>query len=283
MIKAGATIILLIVHTAFSYGQIAQPGFARYLYEKGSYFDVLLLDNLDRNHLNPRELDSMNYYSGLAGYNLQLLERSNKSFLAVSAESGFHNPSRFFAAWNEFYLGNPLKGMENIQKINTSAPDEKELLDMFRTGGCLLERNITEAGVFLNIAKNEDFKYKAQWDRMDLHYGRLVGFKPKSYAAAGFLSGVIPGSGKIYAKQKGAGVSSFLLTGALAAITIENGLKSGWSRWNTLVAGGIFSLFYVGNIYGSIVSVKIYRQRFFNEVDRAILLDLSIPLRNIYL
>jgi len=213
---------------------------------------------------------------------LQLLEGGIESFLSVSRESGFFNASRFFASWSKFYLGQPDKGIDYLKEILQGSHAEQELLHMFKTSGALMKRNIHEADSLLGTIKKSDVMYAPQWERMEQHTKRLVDFKPKSYAMAGILSSIVPGAGKIYARQKGAGTSSFLMVGTLAAITIENGYKTGWTRWNTLTAASILTIFYVGNIYGSIVSVRVYRERFFNELDRAILLDINIPLRNIY-
>ncbi len=282
MTRGLALIFILLINFAAIFGQISDPGFAKYLNEKGYYSDLLQLDKPDKGLLNVQQKDSLNYYSGWACYNLQLIERGIKSFSSVGQESIFYNASRFFASWSEFYLGHPKKGIDYANQTLPGTHSERELLQMFKISGALLQNNVPAADSLLAMIRGSNLIYAPQWERMELHYNRLVEFKPKSYGMAGILSAVLPGAGKIYAGQKGAGTSSILLVGALAAVTLENGLKTGWKRWNTLLAASLFSVFYVGNIYGSIVSVKVYRERFFDELDRAILLDINIPLRNIY-
>ena len=282
MTRSRALIIILLVNFSAILAQVSDPGFAKYLNEKGYYSDLLQLDKLDKGLLNIQQKDSLHYYSAWACYNLQLLERGIKSFSSVSRESTFFNASRFFATWSEFYLGQTQNGIDFINQTLPGTSSEQELLQMFKTSAALLENNTPAADSLLRMVRGSSLIYAPQWERMELHYNRLVEFKPKSYLMAGLLSGVLPGAGKIYAGQKGAGTSSLLLIGAMAAVTLENGYKTGWKRWNTLLAASVFSVFYVGNIYGSIVSVKVYRERFFDELDRAILLDINIPLRNIY-
>ncbi len=278
------TVIFFIslINLSFAYSQRVDPGFAKYLTDKAYYEDIIQLGQLNWGHLEKNQLDTMNYYSGWAYYNLQMLSEGVSSFSAVSQKSVFFNASRFFASWSELYLGHQAEAMSYLDQTINSSPAEKELLHLFMISGSLMQREIHRTDSLLSLFKKSNPVYRPQWDRMDQHYQRLADFNPKSYGIAGVLSGIIPGSGKFYAGQKGAGISSFLLAGGLAAISLENGFKTGWGKWNTLLTAGIFTIFYVGNIYGSIVSVRVYRERFYNELDRAILLDINIPLRNIY-
>jgi len=273
---------LFLLNFFAGFSQIADPGFARYLTSQGNFNDVLLLQKFDWEKLDAAQLDSLNYYSGWASYNLQLLEQGIRSFSLVSPESGFYNASRFLAGWSELYLGQTLKGMAVLSQSKPESAAENELLYMLRTSGALMQHDVTAADSVLNMIRNTKIKYSTQWDRMEEHYDRLSSFKPRSYALAGLFSAILPGAGKVYADQRGAGVSSFLLVGALAAVSLENGIKTGWKRWNTLLSASVFSVFYIGNVYGSIVSVKVYRDRFYDELDRAILLDVNIPLRDLY-
>lgn len=282
MNRASLIFIILLLFIQNGYSQIADPGFAKYLKDNRSFDDLIILDQLDRGHLSQPEIDSLNFYTGWAHYNLQNLEKGIIKFSAVSQQSVFYNTSGYFAAWSELFLKNTERASSFIDIINSSTETEKELSSMFTTSIALINRDLPRADSLVKINLIEDPIYRPQWERMQLHYEKLNNYKPKSYGIAGVLSALVPGSGKIYAGQKGAGVSSFLSIGAMAAITIENMIKTGWTSWNSIAAASIFSGFYIGNIYGSVVGINIYRQRFNNEVDRAILLDINIPLRNIY-
>ena len=282
MNKSFISILILLLYFNIAYGQITNPKFASYLSDKELYNDIILLSKNKTEHLDNHQLDSLEFYTGWAFYNAQELEKSINSFMNVGFESNFYLQSRFLTIWSEYYLGNTRKGLTILEQCKPESIDENELLLMFQTGGSLMLREMDKAENLLKLSNTKKNKYSKQWDRMELHYTKIDRFNPKSYTMAGILSGIIPGAGKIYAGQKGAGTSSLLLVGALAAITLENGFKKGWTKWNTITSASFLSVFYVGNIYGSIVSVKIYRDRFYDEVDRAILLDLNIPLRDIY-
>ena len=78
---------------------------------------------------------------------------------------------------------------------------------------------------------------------------------------AGALSAIIPGSGKIYCGQIGDGFYSLILnavTGYLAwAGFHENGINSvqGW------ILGSIGGIFYIGNIYGSVITAQFFNDK----------------------
>jgi len=99
---------------------------------------------------------------------------------------------------------------------------------------------------------------------------------------AAFYSAIIPGSGKIYAGRLGDGLSSFFIVSSLGLITAENWYKAGIKNPKTIFFGSLFSVFYVGNIWGSYFSVQIQNDEFNHEMDHKILFDLHIPLRTIF-
>lgn len=73
------------------------------------------------------------------------------------------------------------------------------------------------------------------------------------------LSGVIPGLGRVYAGRTGDGISSFLLTVGSAV--------SGYVYYKreamipSIIFGSLATFFYLGDIYGSTLSVKIYNDK----------------------
>jgi len=78
----------------------------------------------------------------------------------------------------------------------------------------------------------------------------------KSAATAALLSAVVPGLGKIYTGKYTDGITSFLLTGVLTYLSIDNFNADHQVRaW---LFAGLAAYFYAGNIYGSAASAQIY-------------------------
>jgi len=126
---------------------------------------------------------------------------------------------------------------------------------------------------------SEDFENKLLF-AINFTQGRFEISKKKPFLA-GVLSTVVPGSGKIYCGQLGDGFYSLILnalTGYLSwAGFHENGINSiqGWTF------GTIGGIFYIGNIYGSIIAAQLFNDkqvedymggfnpqlRFYNEIN----------------
>ncbi len=76
---------------------------------------------------------------------------------------------------------------------------------------------------------------------------------------AGVMSTIIPGSGKLYTLHRGDAFYSMMLLsliGYLAYDGIQN--KKSTKGW---LFGSMFTGFYLGNIYGSIISAKVYNEK----------------------
>jgi hypothetical protein len=78
----------------------------------------------------------------------------------------------------------------------------------------------------------------------------------KSPVAAGFLSAIVPGLGKVYGAKPRAGALTFFTCAAYAFQTLEASKKLGIKHPLTIIDAGAFGIFYLANIYGSYHGVK---------------------------
>ena len=72
------------------------------------------------------------------------------------------------------------------------------------------------------------------------------------------------------------------MTLPLALVAIEAVILAGVLSPQFLVLGALFGVFYVGNIWGSALSVFSIKKEIFNEIDRNIIYDMHIPLRRVF-
>lgn len=93
---------------------------------------------------------------------------------------------------------------------------------------------------------------------------KLGRFKPLSPVLAGILSGVLPGTGQIYAKRAGDGLIAF---GSVAGLSVASWLLWTWDPHKELaVALSLGDLFlYSGNIYSAVTSVKKYNVLYYRK------------------
>jgi len=93
---------------------------------------------------------------------------------------------------------------------------------------------------------------------------------------------VIPGLGKVYAGNNGQALASFLTVGLMAGITAENYIRLGIEHPQTIFFAGMFSLFYIGNIWGSAVSVQVVKIEKEFENKHNILVGLKLPVSKFF-
>jgi len=118
-------------------------------------------------------------------------------------------------------------------------------------------------------------------DKNDSFTASLVNFTKegqilptKSRFLAGLMSSVISGSGKIYCHRTTDGLISLLTIGLASWQAYDGFHKNGIGSVKGWIYGTISAFFYLGNIYGSVVSVNIYNQqlenKFFKKIEIAI-------------
>lgn len=117
----------------------------------------------------------------------------------------------------------------------------------------------------------EKDKFLSDFDKQDREtisgfYNRRVNPEHKDPLTAGILSALVPGAGKFYTEEYTDGLTSFLLTGVLTYLAIDN-LNDGHDTRGWIFTG-LATYFYAGNIYGSVASAQIFNARVeFNLVE----------------
>jgi hypothetical protein len=274
-------VFLFVFRSGIAQNQSDLP-FIEHLINKGNYPEVLhLIDNLSFNY-NQDQQDSLYYYKGWSHYSLKNLEQSTFSFLQVGKQSSFYLKSRFFAGYNQIYLKKYAESREIFGQVNVQNERISSLVNFELSGIDMLQGDWSGAKeklklVNLNVASinQQVIALSKICDDQELH-------RSKSPFLAGVMSGLIPGSGKIYAGKTGAGIASMITTTGLGFITWENYHKLGFNNFKTIFFGSILAATYISNIYGSVLSVKIIENENKDVLQNQILLQLHIPLRNFF-
>lgn len=253
----------------------AEFGFVDYLIGNGLERDALLLLS-DPGYF---ESDTLRYLRGWSCYSAKQLERACDEFSLVPPTSPFYDKSLFFNVISNAHLGRTERSLE---LLSAYVGPQQELASLERAGLALLRR---DAESYLAAARDFSFSQYALAEsetQLQNIYNARFETKGKSPALAAAASALVPGLGKVYAGELGEGVASFLTVGSLAAITAENWVKCGVRNWKTILFGTLGAVFYIGNIYGSYVSVSIHEDFISHEQDTAILYHIHIPLRSIF-
>jgi len=269
---------LLSLNLLAQYSQKQRFEFIHHLIKSNDFDEALIeLDYLD----GKTQSDSLYYMKGWALYSLKQLNSSAESFQKVKKESTFYHKSQFFAAYNYTHTKNYKSAKDVLKRIELT-PKLKQLKQFEYSGIALLERDF-ETYENRRI-KSEAILPALQTEVVNLNklHSTIMNRKPKKMWLAGLMSAIIPGSGKMYAGKTGEGIASMLMVASTGLVTWENHRKLGIKNFKTILFGSILTVFYVGNIYGSVFSVKISNEEFNHEMDQKILFNIHIPLRNIF-
>jgi hypothetical protein len=196
----------------------------------------------------------------------------------VSPSSPFYITDKLRQSWVYANLGN---SGDAIKLLNDLPGDSQvNTLKLFElSGNYLLSRKYTEYERIAGELSRSPLLLTER-ESMAISALQLKQAPRHSMLLAGTLSAIVPGSGKIYAGKTMQGLSTLLHCGLLGLMAYENGRRAGFDSPRFIVYGSIFTLFYAGNIWGSVLSVKIRKDEYFQKIDSQILLDLRVPLRS---
>jgi hypothetical protein len=218
--------------------------------------------NLQQIHANnPIIIDSLKLDLALIYYQLHLPDSCKSALLSIS------NNCCYSPHLNHQYLSMLLVNKEYsiAQTVIDKSPFMDTSYNLYRKSTELslriLKRTLTEkdTSTFAIPAPLLDIKNRY--------------FSPPHYspALAGVYSALIPGLGKLYIGYKNQALTAFISNTLLAAQATESYLKSGVKSPRFIITATVFSIFYTGNIIGSIVATKKKKKDYYNELDYEIL------------
>lgn len=254
-------------------GNIGADGeFVLDLLDRGLREDALVL--LGEGNYAPG--DSLSYLRGLALFDDRQFQAADQWLSKVKGP--LSDPAVFYGNVARVHLDRPFDALEPLASYDG---EHTELAALQSAGIALMLGNVS-----MFREESEKFTYSdyrlAESEKAIKDLSEVLNKSHKSPWLAAGMSAIIPGAGKIYAGQTGPGVASFLAVGSLAAITAEQWKHHGAKDWRTIVAGSLCGIFYIGNIYGSWVSVSIQRQSIKDETKALVLYNISIPLGSFF-
>jgi hypothetical protein len=251
--------------------------FIGHLVNRGNFREALfLLDSTPC--ILIRGNDSADYFRGWSQYSLSMTQSSSESLIRVTPGSSFYLKSHFYAAYGFTLSGNFDLAVETLEKTELSGEGLTSLKNYQIAGTRLLQGNVTLFDEYIGKADRERVEIAEPSGKLVAISEEVRRHRSKSPFVAGLLSGIIPGSGKLYAGKRGEAFSTFLSTVGLGLVTWENYNKNGLNNFWTIAFGTVFAVSYVANIYGSVFTVRVMETEYKNNVKSSILFNLRIPL-----
>ena len=258
----------------------SQFDFVQYLIARKQYPEALFVLNQLRTDQSINQ-DSVHFYMGESFFLLKKLDSSALYFGLISKSFSLYEKTKFFQAYNLAYLRDTT-AKHILREFEPRDPLHRHLKNYELSGIALLERNYEEFEALSNNYTDSFYQIKAEQAKMLIYAVELQSVKQRSPVVAGVMSAVVPGLGKVYAGRWKQGLAYFGIMAALGAQTYEAYRKDGINDPFFYFYASAFTLFYVGNIWGSVFSVKIEQNEKFKAIDNRILFDLQIPLRTAF-
>lgn len=269
---------------ALSYAQTTDENnitFLNYLLESKQYEDAIflskqLLHQQNFNNYSPA------YYAGFAHYNLRQLDSAAVYLGKVPASNPYFYKSRFFQGISLAYLKEYAQAKQVFSQLPTADSLQQELKIFEQAGLALLQKDYKEFNTLSQKFTYQYFPFSQQENNLLTYKQDLLQVKKRSPVVAGLLSAVIPGAGKLYAGQLGQGVAIFLQNTIFGLQAYEGYRKDGPRSARFIIYSSLFTVFYIGNVWGSVLSVQIKRQQMYDKINNQIVFDMHIPLRTIF-
>jgi len=251
--------------------------FINHLLRTGYFEEALfLLDSSDCSSFQIN--DSVNYLRGWSYFSLNMPVSSSENLLKIKPTSSLYPKSHFYAAFNYAQTGNFIKAIEVLEKIEVSTFNQISLKNFEIAGMQLLRGDLTAFDEWSDKNAGNQPEINESAINIMKVYSEIKSHKGKSPFLAGLLSGIIPGSGKLYAGKKGEAIATFISTAGIGLVTWENYRKRGIKNFNTIAFGTIFAISYMANIYGSAFSVTVIENEYKENVKSTVLFNLHIPV-----
>lgn len=277
--------ILLNLYSISTLAQFEQAptNFVNHLLNNKLYDEAILVLRQKVAVASEENADSLNLLIGKTYYTLQQLP-SSISFLdrVTNNNETLFSEAKLFSSFNEAYLKRFPQAYNKL--VTTSFKNSKfEELKSFQLSGIfLLLNNFQGFDSLKTFVKSETPLIQLQYKNFKDYRQRLAEEQQKSSVKAGLLSAIVPGLGKVYAGRRGNGLYVFLISSLLAAQTYEAYRKDGIASARFIIYSSLFSSFYIGNIWGSALAVRVVRNEKVAAIHEQILFDMHIPLRTIF-
>ncbi|MFO8053583.1 MAG: hypothetical protein R6U19_00275 [Bacteroidales bacterium] len=260
-----------------------QVGFIHHLLRMDEYEQAHMeIDRLDLRLLDEKWQDSLIFLKGWTAYWQKELDTAIEYLLKSDTSDHFYEQSRFYAAICASNKGAYQQSDSILAGAVLQKPLHQELVIFQKAGNALLRNELKKYDSLKTGFSDHFYALQEPQTEMNALAGEIEAFKPRSKFLAAALSAIIPGLGKIYAGKTGEGVSAFLITGMLGGLTAENLVKDGVKDWKTILAGSIFTTYYIGNIWGSYFAVQMKREEFYGQIQQQLLINMHIPLRTVF-
>lgn len=257
--------------------------FVQHLLDSREYSDaILVLQAMGTGRHTAAQSDSINLLLGRAYYLQEKIDSSNKYFELVRPESALFSQAGIFLAFGKMYKAHNDEAEKQLKSMNPDDSVNIEFISYMRAVNALISKDFSK---YEALSRSFRFHCPAsEWEQKQLPKwaGEQKKNKRKSPWLAGTMSALLPGSGKFYAGYRGQAIATLIPCLIFGAAGVESYFRSGTNSFPFIASTSLFGLFYLGNIWGSALSVKTLYEQNDREIRNHLLLDVQIPMHRLF-
>lgn len=275
-------LLLLLFSPAFAQEISQDTAFLRYLYEHEQFEELVMETTRLQTRQSGISQPQLSYFKGMGYYFLKQLDSAALFLGKIPPESPYHAKSRFFQSFSYSYQKQVSPARTVLENVSFSDSLLTGLKNFELAGLALLARD--EARFLSHEARfsGNYYAFSLQENNFRKYLAQIKQQRTQKMWKAAVLSALVPGAGKWYEGRLGQGIAGLLQCTFFGAQAYEGLRRDGPGSARFLIYGGFFTLFYVGNIWGSALAVKVKQQEFNNRINEQIVFDMHIPLRTIF-
>ncbi len=130
----------------------------------------------------------------------------------------------------------------------------------------LMQKQWSEAGKVFEALQKSDMLMITEKAKVYHKYAEAGARLPtRSPFLAGMLSTIVPGAGRFYTGRIGDALNSLFVVGITGWQAYDGFRRDGISSVKGWTIGTLSGIFYVGNIYGSVISARVYNRHVADE------------------
>ncbi|WP_299459186.1 hypothetical protein [uncultured Microscilla sp.] len=259
--------------------------FIQYLISQKQYANVVLLAQQLRPKFTTNTQQSrLAINAGLAYRRLAKPDSAALAFGRVTPDFKLYDKARFYQSLEFTRVRRYIAAHQALDTLQIASVDslKYELRQFQQAGIALLQKDYVQ---FEQRSRAFSFQYAAfasQEKKLLSFAQKLKKIPQRSPLVAGILSAVVPGTGKMYAGNTSQGLSMLFQNLFIGAQAAEALIKDGVASPRFIIYGALFSFFYIGNIWGSVLSVKMQQREVYETIRHEVLFNLDVPLRLVF-
>ena len=253
--------------------------FADFLYAQGDYLRAA--DEYQRYlFYQPKENAQIHYKIAVCyrfGGKTEQAIQGFEALLRTNPESQFASRAYYQIGATYFLQGQFERSVQFLDEVLPRITDARQHAEAEQLIGLsyLRQKRWTEADeVFKALQASDVMQIREKAEVYHIYAKNGADLPTRSPFLAGTLSTILPGTGRLYTGRLGDALTTLFTVGLTGWQAYDGFHRDGLSSVKGWTLGTLCGIFYVGNIYGSVISARVYNRRITDEF----LATLSIEL-----